>query len=66
MSVAELEKRVSELERKVAEVQELLEGHPPDKDWESTIGMFANRPGFREIVRSGRKYRDRQRKNESF
>lgn len=65
MSAADLEERVSRIEQRLSEL-ERLSAHPePVKDWESTIGMFANRASFKEIVRLGREYREQQRKKRS-
>jgi hypothetical protein len=58
---AELERRVDTLEKQVAELMNRILAQPPDKDWRSTIGMFANDPLMREIQEEGRKIREAER-----
>jgi hypothetical protein len=62
MSVAELEKRVSALEKELAELKSALEPLPK-KGWESTFGVFADDPGFDEVVRLGRQWREEANKD---
>lgn len=61
MSGTTLEERVTTLEKHVAELMERILAPPPDKDWRSTIGMFANDPVMREIQEEGRKIREADR-----
>ena len=61
----ELETRVATLEREVEALKQLISLNNREKDWESTFGMFANDPGFEEVVRLGREYRERDREPES-
>jgi len=59
-----LEERVASLEHQVAELSKRLlpgEKFPPEKDWRSTIGMFANDPIMKEIDEEGRKIREEDR-----
>src|SRR5437588_860369 len=58
MSQLTLEQRVTELERLVARLWAKSENNGPvaEKDWRSTIGMFANDPIWEQIVEEGRKY----------
>ena len=58
-----LEQRVAALEEQVAQLTSFLPGErlPPDKDWRSTIGMFANDPIMKEIDEEGRKIRELDR-----
>jgi hypothetical protein len=61
MTSATLEERVATLERQVAGLMERILAPPPEKDWRSTIGMFANDPVMREIQEEGRKIREADR-----
>lgn len=59
-----LEERVAALEHQVAQLsRRLLPGEklPPEKDWRSTLGMFANDPIMKEIIEEGRKIRELDR-----
>ena len=60
----ELEKRVATLEQEVRTLKEKLANGPGDRDWHSTVGMFADDPEFEEIVRLGREYREEERRRE--
>lgn len=60
MAIDELEKRVALLEREVSELKRQLRLSRGPKNWESTVGMFADDPDFGEIVRLGKEYRDQQ------
>jgi hypothetical protein len=61
MTSATLEERVTTLERQVAGLMERILAPAPEKDWRSTIGMFANDPVMREIQEEGRKIREADR-----
>lgn len=53
-----VEKRLDELEKKVADLTRLVAAGPRDPyAWRSTVGMSANDPGFDEMVRLGKEYR---------
>lgn len=56
-----LEERVAVLEKKFSEFERLLRPQARKKDWLRTFGMFADDPGFEELVRLGREYRESQR-----
>ena len=56
-----LEERVATLEQEVAELKEKLGLKKVEKDWRKTFGMSANDPGYDEMVRLGREYRESQR-----
>ena len=60
-SATTLEQRVDVLEKRVAEVVARLLSPPPEKDWRSTLGMFANDPVMKEIDEEGRKIREAER-----
>ncbi len=64
MSQLTLEQRVAELERLVAQLMARSGNNGPvaQKDWRSTIGMFANDPIWEQIVEEGRKIREADRK----
>lgn len=61
MSETTLENRVATLEKQVAELMEQVLKPPVEKDWLSTIGMFADDPVMREIQEEGRKIREADR-----
>ena len=61
MSGATLEDRVEALENQVAELMERILLPPLEKDWRSTLGMFANDPVMKEIDEEGRRIREADR-----
>lgn len=58
MTVAELEKRVDALEKELANLRAIVGKSAEDRPWLRTFGVFANDPGFDEIVRLGRQWRE--------
>lgn len=56
MTLAQLEKRVKQLEKVVSE-QLVSPTARNAKWWLGRAGAFANDPGYEEMVRLGRKYR---------
>jgi hypothetical protein len=63
MSQPTLDERVSALEQEVARLSSLHLGErqPPERDWRSTLGMFAGDAIMKEIIEEGRKIRERDR-----
>lgn len=62
MSDTTLEQRVAALENQVAQLMERILSPPVEKDWRSTIGMFAgDDPVMKEIPDEGRKIREAER-----
>lgn len=64
-----LAKRVENLEAEIAalkqQLQQIATGTPAQADpnwWKSAFGVFKDDPGFDEVVRLGRKWRQRQPK----
>jgi hypothetical protein len=60
-----VEDRLAALEEAVAKLTRRLfpgEKLPPEKDWRSTIGMFAGDPIMAEIIEEGRKIREEDRR----
>ena len=57
-TLEQLELRVHDLERQVAELRAELMPLRPLGSVEETFGMFAGDPGFEEIARLGREYRN--------
>jgi hypothetical protein len=57
------DQRVANLEQEVARLSKLLrrEKQPQQKDWRSTLGMFAGDPIMKEIIEEGRKIRQLDR-----
>lgn len=64
MSLSELEQRLAELEREVEDLKKKLEPPRLDKRWLETFGTFANDPGFDEMVRLGREWREQANREE--
>lgn len=63
MSVSTIEERVERIEREISELkQQFLKPStkPHPKAWLNTVGIFKDDPGFDEIVRLGREYRESQ------
>lgn len=63
MSTTELEQRMEHLEHEVCEIKKLLRQPRAKRDrksWLRTVGIFKDDPGFQEIVRLGREYRESQ------
>lgn len=58
MTLEQLEQRVRVLEREVGELRSELKPLRPLGDVQATFGMFSEDPGFEEIVRLGREYRN--------
>lgn len=59
-----IEKRLEALEEKLADLTRLVATNPtakPEKEWRRTFGMSANDPGFDEMIRLGKEYRQAQR-----
>lgn len=56
-----LEQRVDTLEKQVADLMKRIMAPLPEKNWRSTIGMFANDPIMKEIDEEGRKIREAER-----
>ncbi|MCH7988142.1 MAG: hypothetical protein IID46_03210 [Planctomycetes bacterium] len=65
MSQKDLEQRVATLEEKVSLLKQLLQHSSKHKDWQKTFGMFADDPGFEEMVNRGREYRESQQEADS-
>ncbi len=66
-STTTLEKRVTELEKELRNLRLVVQGiRQSKKDWQSTIGMSANNPGFEEMVRLGRDIREQEREEYNF
>ncbi len=60
-TTTKLEERVHTLEKQVAELMKRILAPPPEKDWRSTIGMFANDPVMKEIDEEGSRIREAER-----
>jgi len=58
MTLEQLEQRVNDLERQLAELRRNVQPLGRMNSVKETFGMFADDPGFDEIVRLGREYRD--------
>ncbi len=56
-----MEERINSMEQEIAELKALLGlTKPVKKDWQSTVGMFANDPTFGEAMELGRQWREAQ------
>jgi hypothetical protein len=62
MTQATLEQRVSTLEKELAELRAVVTNGQGEKDWRSTIGMFAGDDVMREIFEEALKYREANRR----
>ena len=59
MTLSDLAKRVQELENQLNQMKKKMEQPSDGLPWWMTgTGSFANDPGFDEIVRLGREYRE--------
>ena len=63
MSQPTLDERVAALEQEVTRLSKLQpgDGRSPEKNWRSTLGMFAGDPIMKEIIDEGRKIRESDR-----
>jgi hypothetical protein len=61
MAATSLEKRVAQLESQMAEMKAVLRRLEGPKDWRSTVGMFANDEGMRQIFDEAIKIREADR-----
>jgi hypothetical protein len=61
MSDAALEQRVAALETKLADLMQRVLSPPIEKDWRSTVGMFAGDSLMKAIDEEGRKIREAER-----
>ena len=62
MTQATLEERVSTLEKELAELRAVVANGQGEKDWRSTIGMFAGDDVMRQIFEEALKYREADRR----
>jgi uncharacterized protein involved in exopolysaccharide biosynthesis len=58
MTNQQMEQRLSELEQQVADLRREIRPLKPLATATDTFGLFADDPGFDEIVRLGREYRE--------
>jgi hypothetical protein len=63
MAQLTLDQRVAALELEVARLSKLVPGESrwPEKNWRSTLGMFAGDPVMKEIIEEGCKIREADR-----
>lgn len=59
LTLEELYQRLTALERQVAEIYQRRT--PPEKDWRSTLGMFTDDPGMRELFDEAARIRQADR-----
>ena len=60
MTIAELEQRLDQLEREADELRRIVKPADSKRAMLAGFGMFANDPGFDEIVRLGREHRQQE------
>ena len=67
MSQPTLEQRIAALEKDVARLSESQrrDGPRPEKNWRSTLGMFADDAIMKEVIDEGRKIRQIDREQPS-
>ncbi len=63
MAQLTFEERLEALEKAVAQLTERSKPALENKDWCSTVGMFANDPVMKEIQEEGRKIRETERRD---
>lgn len=59
MTLQQLERKVEELELQIAELRRELKPLKPFANIESTFGLFADDPGFDDVIQLGREFRER-------
>ena len=57
-----LEQRVARLERLVERLMNERDGASRQKDWQRTVGVFADDPAMAEITEAGRQIREEDRR----
>ncbi len=62
MTQSTLEERVSAIEKMLAQLLSQMKSADKEKDWHSTIGMFAADPVMRQIQEEGEKIRKAERR----
>jgi len=58
-----IEKRVAVLEKELTDLKQIVQGARVEKDWRKTVGMSAGDPGFDEMIRLGREFRQENRED---
>ncbi len=61
MTQSTLEERVSAIEKTLAQLLAHMKSSDKEKDWRSTIGMFAADPVMKQIQEEGEKIRKAER-----
>lgn len=62
MTQQTLEDRVSAIEKTLAQLLEQIKSVDKEKDWRSTVGMFAADPVMKQIQEEGEKIRKAERR----
>ena len=52
--------RVEALEQEIKGIKSLLQQEQTSKDWRKTFGMSRDDPGFEEMIRLGREFRENE------
>jgi hypothetical protein len=60
---ATLVERVDNLEKELAQIKRQIAGNATRDDWHAWFGASKDDPGFDEMIRLGREYRNRQRED---
>ena len=58
-----LAERMDHLEKEVEKIKSEIAGKPNVRDWHAWYGTSKDDPGFDEMIRLGREYRQRQRED---
>ena len=58
-----IEKRVAVLEQELTALKKIIQGTRVEKDWRKTVGKSAGDPGFDEMIRLGREFRQENRED---
>ena len=56
-----IEKRVADLENELNVLKQVVQSARAAKDWRKTVGMSSGDPGFDEMIRLGREFRQEKR-----
>ena len=59
-----LASRVRTIEQQMEKLLVASGSQPRKKDWRRTVGMFADDPGFEEVIRLGREWRAEANRDE--
>ncbi len=62
MATKNVEQRLTDLEAGLNELSRRFAGNTAGGDWRSTLGMFGDDPGMRELLRGAERIREEDRR----